>query len=163
MKNGIKNIAIASVITASLSTLPAFAKSLSDSLPSVPVLTLAAAESVMAAAQSEATHNKPSSIVILDLSGSPLLVHRMDGAFPASFKIAQGKAETALAFRSSTKTIEDSVNNGRPAVLSSGYVTMQGGVPLIVNGKVIGAIGVSGGTKDQDEAAATAGADVLTK
>lgn len=133
------------------------------SLPTAPVLTAKAAQAIMAAAQTEAAKNAPSSIVIVDVSGAPLLMVRMDGAVPASAKVAAGKAETAAAFRVSTKGLEDGVNGPRPALISSNYLTMQGGIPLLSGGHLVGAIGVSGGTKEQDELAATAGAAVLGK
>lgn len=78
--------------------------------------------------------------------------------FPASAKIARGKAETAAAFWQSTGNLENAANGGRAALLSAGYVVMQGGIPLKINGKVVGAVGVSGGNKDQDDAVAKAGA-----
>ncbi len=87
----------------------------------------------------------------------------MDGAFPASAKIAQEKAETAAAFWQSTGNLENAANGDRAALLSSGYVVMQGGIPLKSDGKVVGAIGVSGGNKDQDEAVAKAGVAAFAK
>jgi glc operon protein GlcG len=99
----------------------------------------------------------PSSVFVVDNSGAVIAAERMDGAFPASAKIALGKAETAAAFWQSTGNLENAANGDRAALLSSGYVVMQGGIPLKSDGKVVGAIGVSGGNKDQDEAVAKAG------
>jgi glc operon protein GlcG len=121
-------------------------------------LDAATARKVISAAVVEAQKGPPSSIFVVDCSGSLVAAERMDGAFPASAKIAQGKAETAAAFWQSTANLENAANGGRAALMSSGYVIMQGGIPLKVGGRVVGAIGVSGGTKDQDEAVAKAGA-----
>lgn len=131
--------------------------------PMVGPLSLSASEKIVAAAEKEAAKGSPSTIVVVDASGAPVLVRRMDGAFPASARIALGKAETAAAFWQSTTNIEAGANTGRPALLSSGYVVMQGGIPLTLNGQVVGAVGVSGGTKDQDEAVAKAGAAEVAK
>jgi len=123
----------------------------------------ATARKVISAAIVEAQKGPPSSIFVVDNSGALVAAERMDGAFPASAKIAQGKAETAAAFWQSTGNLENAANGGRAALLSSGYVVMQGGIPLKIDGKVVGAIGVSGGNKDQDEAVAKAGAAAFAK
>ncbi|TQS70891.1 heme-binding protein [Rhodobacteraceae bacterium] len=132
-----------------------------EAVETMPVLTLEASQTVMKAAEAEAAKNGASSIVIVDVSGAPLLLHRMTGAFPASAAIAQGKARTAVDFRTSTAKMEAGINGPRQALLSSGYVMMEGGVPLLLDGHVVGAVGVSGGTKEQDNAVATAGAAAL--
>ncbi|MEV4610737.1 heme-binding protein [Neorhizobium sp. LMR1-1-1.1] len=126
-------------------------------------LDAATARKVISAAEAEAKKGPPSSIFVVDNSGALVAAERMDGAFPASAKIAQGKAETAAAFWQSTGNLENAANGGRAALLSSGYIVMQGGIPLKIDGKVVGAIGVSGGNKDQDEAVAKAGAAAFAK
>ncbi len=126
-------------------------------------LDAATARKVISAAEAESQKGPPSSIFVVDDSGALVAAERMDGAFPASAKIAQGKAETAAAFWQSTGNLESAANGGRAALLSSGYVVMQGGIPLKVDGRVVGAIGVSGGNKDQDEAVAKAGAAAFAK
>ncbi|TDK31193.1 heme-binding protein [Rhizobium deserti] len=126
-------------------------------------LDAATARKVISAAEVEAQKGPPSSIFVVDNSGAVVAAERMDGAFPASARIAQGKAETAAAFWQSTGSLENMANGGRVALLSSGYVVMQGGVPLKMDGRVVGAIGVSGGNKDQDEAVAKAGAAAFAK
>lgn len=154
---------VATLVFIAATSATAFAQSSAVTLPQAPVLTLEASQVIMQAAQAEASKNGASSIAIVDVTGAPVLLSRMDGAVPASAGIALGKAETAVSFRASTKTVEDGVNGPRPALLSSGYVTMQGGLPITVAGTVVGAIGVSGGTKDQDEAVAAAGIAELAK
>jgi glc operon protein GlcG len=129
-----------------------------QSAKSTTVLDVATAQKVISAAIVEARKGPSSSVFVVDNSGAVVAAERMDGAFPASAKIAQAKAETAAAFWQSTGNLENAANGGRAALLSSGYVVMQGGIPLKLDGKVVGAIGVSGGNKDQDEAVAKAGA-----
>lgn len=126
-------------------------------------LDVATAQKIISAAAVEAKKGPPSSIFVVDTSGAVVAAERMDGAFPASAKIAQGKAETAAAFWQSTGNLEGVANGGRTALLSSGFVVMQGGIPLKLDGKVVGAIGVSGGSKDQDEAVAKAGSAAFEK
>lgn len=129
--------------------------------PTAPSLNVKTSAQIMAASEAQAAKGPPSTIVIVDNSGTPILVQRMDGAAPASYEVAVGKARAAAAFGRSTRTLEDATNQGRFALLSSGFVVMQGGVPLTIGKTVIGAIGVSGGTKDQDEDVAKAGAALL--
>ena len=128
-------------------------------------LTLATAKQIAAAAETEATNNKFAMVItILDDGGNMIYQERMDDAQLASIQISQGKAHTALAFKRPTKALEDAIGGGRNALLSlSGAVLVEGGLPLIVDGKVIGAIGVSGGTSAQDGTVAKAGADAFTK
>jgi len=98
------------------------------------------------------------------VSNSGFLVHfsKMDQTQFASVQIAIDKAKAAATFRRPTKTFEDRVNGGGPSLLSlHGVVASAGGVPIMRDGKVIGAIGCSGGTSAQDEQACKAGADTI--
>ncbi len=128
-------------------------------------LTLAAAKLIAAAAENEATNNKFAMVItILDDGGNMIYQERMDDAQLASIQISFGKAHTALAFKRPTKALEDTVAGGRNAILSlPGAILIEGGLPLAVDGKVIGAIGVSGGTSAQDGMVAKAGADAFMK
>jgi glc operon protein GlcG len=128
-------------------------------------LTLATAKQIAAAAEAEATNNKFTMVItILDDGGNLMYLERMDDAQLASVQISQGKAHTALAFKRPTKMMEDGVVAGRTATLSlPGAVMIEGGLPLMVDGKVIGAIGVSGGTSVQDGMIAKAGVDAFMK
>jgi len=128
-------------------------------------LTLAAAKQIAAAAEAEATNNKFNMVItILDDGGNLLYLERMDDAQLASVTISQGKAHTALAFKRPTKMMEDGVAAGRTATLSlPGAIMIEGGLPLTVDGKVIGSIGVSGGTSAQDGQVAKAGVDAFMK
>jgi glc operon protein GlcG len=86
----------------------------------------------------------------------------MDKAQKASIDIAIGKAKAAAMFRRPSAALEDAIAKGRNALLSvEGYALMQGGMPIVVNGEVIGAVGVSGVQSTQDEQIAKAGADTV--
>jgi glc operon protein GlcG len=128
-------------------------------------LTLATAKQIAAAAETEATNNKFAMVItILDDGGNMIYQERMDDAQLASIQISQGKAHTALAFKRPTKVLEDGIGGGRNALLSlPGAVLVEGGLPLIADGKVIGSLGVSGGTSAQDGTVAKAGVDAFTK
>ncbi|MBZ5699593.1 MAG: heme-binding protein [Acidobacteriia bacterium] len=128
-------------------------------------LTLAVAKQIAAAAENEATNNKFTMVIaILDDGGNLIYLERMDETQLASIEIAKGKAHTALAFKRPTKAMEDIVAGGRNAILAfPGIIPVEGGLPLIADGKIIGAIGVSGGTSPQDGTVAKAGADALAK
>ena len=126
-------------------------------------MTLAEARKAMAAATAEAKNNNwPVVIAVVDEGGSVLTVDRLDNAQRPSVEIAVGKARTAALFRRPSGALEDAINKGRTALLSAeGHVFMQGGVPIIVNGEVVGAVGVSGVQAFQDEQVAKAGAAVV--
>ena len=128
-------------------------------------LTLAVAKQIAAAAEIEATNNKFTMVIaIVDDGGNLIYLERMDETQLASIEIAKGKAHTALAFKRPTKALEDAVAGGRNAILSfPGSVLVEGGLPLTADGKIIGAIGVSGGTSTQDGTVAKAGADAFAK
>jgi glc operon protein GlcG len=126
---------------------------------------LAAAKKMVAAAEAEAAKNGWTMVVaVLDDGGNLVALERMDGTQLGSIEVAQDKARTALQFKRPTVVFQDRVNKGEPNMLSLGHVTaVQGGVPIIVEGKVIGAIGASGGQSPQDEQCAKAGLSVLTE
>ncbi|WP_199588683.1 GlcG/HbpS family heme-binding protein [Paraburkholderia caribensis] len=134
------------------------------SLPTEPVLTLDAVQRVVVAAEAEATKGGwPCVIAVVDASGILVMQVRMDNALlPAGVELAPGKARTAALFRRPSGAIEDAINTSRPAALSArGFVLMRGGVPIIVDGHVVGAIGVSTDTPIHDEDIAKAGAAAL--
>jgi len=124
------------------------------------ILTLEAAERVAAAAQAEAKkRNATVVIVVVDDGGYPLVLKRLNDTQVASVDVGIGKARTAAIFRRPSKDFEDQIKNGRVASLVlPGATPLQGGVPLVFDGKVIGAIGVSGNTPQEDEDIAKAGA-----
>lgn len=128
-------------------------------LPAKPVLTLAAAERIAAAAALEAQkRNATVVIAVVDDGGYPMIFKRLDDAQVASVDVAIGKARTAAIFRRPRKVFEDQVRNGRIAAIAlPGSIPLQGGLPIIFQDKVIGAIGVSGNTPQEDEEIAQAG------
>jgi glc operon protein GlcG len=128
-------------------------------------LTLQAAKQIAAAAEKEAAGNKWTMVIaILDDGEHLIYLERMDETQIGSVEVAQQKARSAVSFKRPTKAFEDAVAGGRTAILRlSGAVPVEGGVPLVADGKVIGAIGCSGGTSQQDGVVAKAGADALAK
>jgi len=104
------------------------------------------------------------SIAIVDSGANLSYVERMDDALIASVDVAHAKARSAVLFRRPTKAFEDMLAAGRTALLSlPGAMPIEGGVPLIVGGKLVGGIGVSGGTAQQDGIVANAAADSLAE
>ena len=130
-------------------------------LPTRPVLTLDAARTIIHAAETKArTEGWPCVIAVVDADGLVILMERMDdAAVPAGVELAPGKARTAALFRRPSSVLEDAINSGRrPAALSArGFVLMRGGVPINVNGRIVGAIGVSADIPEHDEMIANAG------
>jgi len=125
-------------------------------------LTLDGAKKIAAVAEAKAkSENARVVIAVVDEGGSLLLLERLDDTQVASVNVGIDKARTAAIYRRPSKVFEDQVKNGRVSALAlHGAVALQGGVPIIVEGKVIGAIGVSGETPGQDEDIAMAGAAV---
>lgn len=121
-------------------------------------ITLEAAKRMAAAGEAEARENGWNvAIAIVDASGGLILFHKLDETRPGSIAVAQAKARTAALFKRSTKAMEEAIAAGKQAFLAvEGIVPMQGGLPVIVDEKVIGAVGVSGVTSAQDEQVAQA-------
>ena len=133
-------------------------------LPSRKVLTLEAARLAMAACEAEAARGGWKVVIaVVDEGGHALMVHRLDGAQWSSIDTAVGKARAAVAWKRPTRLLEESINNGRTAFLSisQAMALLQGGVPIEIEGQVIGAIGVSGVKAADDEAVALAGVQAL--
>ncbi len=127
------------------------------------MVSLEGAKSVAAAAEGFARgRGWQVAIAVVDLAGGPIVFHRMDDVQPASTEIALGKARTSARLRRPTKALADALAQGRSGFLGvEGVVPMEGAVPLEVGGKVVGAIGVSGMTGEQDAEVARAGAAAL--
>ena len=134
--------------------------SLRAELPVKRVLTLDAAKKIAAAAEQEAIRRGSTVVIcIVDDGGHLLVLHRLDDTQVASVEVGIGKARTAAIFRWPRKDFEDQIRNGRVAALAlAGATPLQGGIPIVAGGKVIGAIGVSGNTPQEDEDIAKAGA-----
>ena len=118
---------------------------------------------ILQAARSEAQQQGWAvAIAVVDDGGHPLALERLDGCAPIGAYIATEKARSAAIGRRETKGYEDMVNGGRSAFLSAPLVTsLEGGVPVLVDGQVVGAVGVSGVKAEQDAQVAKAGAQSL--
>src|SRR6266436_8404686 len=129
-------------------------------LPVKQVLTLNVAKRIAAAAEAEATRRGSTVvIVVVDDGGHIIVLERLDDTQVASVEVGIGKARTAAIFRRPSKVFEDQVRDGRVAALAlPGATPLQGGIPIEFEGKVIGAIGVSGNTPQEDEDIAKVGA-----
>jgi len=128
-------------------------------------ITLEQAKKIAAAAQAEARKNGWCMVVaVMDPGGHLVLLERMDNAQFGSVQVAQDKARSAVAFRRPTKAFQDMVATGGDGVrmlVMSGAVPIDGGLPIIVDGAIIGGIGMSGGTSAQDGQVAQAGVAAL--
>ena len=127
-------------------------------------ITLEAAKKMAAAGEAEARKNGWNvAIAIVDASGGLILFQKLDETQPGSIAVAQGKARTAALFKRSSKLLEEAIAAGKQAFLTvEGVVPMQGGLPVVVEGKVVGAVGVSGVTSAQDEQVAQAALSALS-
>lgn len=104
-----------------------------------------------------ARRSLPLAIAVVEPSGELVAFARMDGVPYGSISLAQDKARTSARFRTTTVSREEQVNNGRYALLTADdFVAIGGGEPIIVDGRVIGAVGISGGTSAQDAVVAAA-------
>ncbi|HEY5542639.1 MAG TPA: heme-binding protein [Candidatus Binatia bacterium] len=128
-------------------------------------LTLDGAKKVIAAAVAEAkSRNAPGgAIAVVDDGGNLIALERLDNTFAAGANISIGKARTAALFKRPTKAFEDIINKGRTAMTTlPDFTPLQGGVPILIDGQIVGAVGVSGAASaQQDEDLAIAGAKAL--
>jgi glc operon protein GlcG len=151
---------VTTLLTAALAVAPLLAET--DRLTTLEkrVLTLAAARTIAAAAEADATARGVGVvIVVVDDTGNVIQLTRMDTAQVASVNVGIGKARTAAIYRRPTREFEEQIRNGRVAALALVDATpLQGGVPVVLDGRVVGAIGVSGDTPQVDEDIALAGA-----
>jgi glc operon protein GlcG len=137
---------------------------LAEQLADKKALTLQIARQVAAAAEQAATANHNHMfILIVDDGGNLMYMERMDEAQLGSFEVALGKARSAVFFKRPTKMFEDAVikNGYTPILKLPNAMPIEGGIPLTVDGHIVGAIGVSGGTPQEDGKAAQAGADAF--
>jgi glc operon protein GlcG len=133
-------------------------------LPAKKSLTLEAAKLMAAAAEAAAASNGWKVVIaVVDDGGHALLVHRLDGTQSSSVPTAMGKARSAVAYKRPTRILEEMINQGRFSFLSAGGdpVALQGGLPIEVDGQLVGGIGVSGVKASDDEIVARAGLDAL--
>lgn len=128
-------------------------------------ISLDRAQAVIAAAVAEAKkHDWKMNVAVVDAGGNLVAFARMDGAQLASVSIAEHKARAAVTFRRETKLFENGMQSGLVYQLSlDGVIGSRGGIPLVEDGKMVGAIGASGGTGSQDEVSSKAGAALINK
>ena len=124
------------------------------------VLSLSAARRIVAASEAEANvRGLGVVVVVVDDAGNIIQLSRMDTAQVASINVGIGKARTAAIYRRPSRVFEEQIKNGRIAALALADATpLQGGVPVLIDGKVVGAVGVSGDSPQADEEIAIAGA-----
>lgn len=126
-------------------------------------LTLEVVKRLAAIAEAEALKNKWTMVIaIVDDGGNLMYLEKIDNTQIGSIEVAIQKAKTAISFKRPTKSFEDKVLGGRTVILSMpNVIAIEGGLPLIIDGQYIGAIGVSGGTSDQDGVVAKAVVDAF--
>jgi uncharacterized protein GlcG (DUF336 family) len=153
----------AALSTITLAALILLAPAANAQLATKKALTLNAAKNMVAGAEAEAMKNKWNVVIaVVDDGGHLIYLQRMDGTQTGSIDVAVGKARTAMAFKRPTKVF-DELAKTRPSIVSIGEhaVLLEGGVPITVDGQVIGAMGVSGVTSQQDAQIAEAGVAAL--
>lgn len=158
-------IAIDAALTAS-NPLDVIPNEIPFDVPYGPPISLDRAQAVIHAAVTEAKkRNWKMNIAVADSGGNLVSFQRMDGAMLASIQVASHKARAAATFRRPTKVFEDGINLMHLNYLLAfdGVIASRGGIPLIDQGKIIGAVGVSGGTDSQDEVVSNAGAAVINQ
>jgi glc operon protein GlcG len=149
--------AIAFGILATALCLPAEAQTVS-----IMSLDQAGAQIVLQSARETAQQrNAPSAIAVVDRAGDLIAFLRMDGVRPDSVDLAIGKARTAARLQRPTAEVEDNINQGRTAFVTAGIMALRGGVPVRVDGQVVGAVGVAGLSKETDTEISAAAAAAL--
>jgi glc operon protein GlcG len=150
-------VAIALGILATVLCLPAEAQTVSFMS-----LDQAGAQAVLQSAKQTAQQrNAPSAIAVVDRSGDLIALLRMDGVRPDSVDLAIGKARTAARLQRPTAEIEDNINRGRTAFVTAGIMAVRGGMPVRLDGRVVGAVGVAGLSKETDTEIAAGAAAAL--
>jgi len=150
-------------VLALLAAVPARAQTTPP--PYGPPIGIEGARAVMTAAESEAAKNNWSVVIsIIDSGGNLVMLHRHNDVQLSSIEISQGKAKTALMFKRPSKVLDDAISSGGAGLrflALKDIVPLEGGLPIVADGKIVGAIGVSGVLSSQDSQVARAGADGL--
>ena len=159
-------LAGAFALSAALASIPALAQQPAAANPPYgPPITLDQAKRAMAAAELEAAKNSwQVAITILDSGGTLVMFHKLDNAQLSAVTVSEGKARTSLEFKRPSKALDDAIAAGGAGLrlLALKDITpLEGGLPIVVDGKIIGAIGVSGALSSQDAQVSKAGADAL--
>lgn len=164
MSGSVAEIAIGAPLSSN--PLDAVPDAIPFDVPYGPPISLERAQAIIQAAVTEAKNrNWKMNIAVADSGGNLVAFQRMDGAMLASIQIAEHKARAAATFRRPTKVFEDGINLMHLNYLLAfdGVIASRGGIPLIDDGEIIGAIGVSGGTDSQDEIISEAGAGLVNQ
>jgi uncharacterized protein GlcG (DUF336 family) len=160
-----KVVQLLSVVVAAVVLFAAASASAQAPPPYGAPISLEQAKKAMAGAEAEAKKNNwPVVIVVLDSGGQVVMVHRLDNAQWGSVEVAKDKAHSAVAFRRPTKVFQDLIGQGGANLRLlnlAGASMLEGGIPIVVDGKVIGAVGVSGVTSQQDAQIGQAGIDAM--
>lgn len=152
------------ILAAALLIAAAFTAASAAELTTKKALNLEVAKAVAAAAESHARANNWNVIVtILDDGGNMLYMQRMDGAQIGSIAVSLLKAQSAINFKRPSKFFADGITANPGFAMLPGSIANEGGLPIIVDGQVIGSIGISGATSAQDGMVAQAGVDALPK
>ncbi len=156
-------LAVVAAITAALLTVAPTVVQAQTQVRPVRMIALDGAQKALTAAMAEARkQNWGVSIAVVDATGELVAFARLDGAPFSSADVARAKARTAARFRRPTKSFDSTLTAGRLAILGlDGVTPVEGGVPIIINGEVVGAVGVSGVTSAQDAQVATAGVGAI--
>jgi uncharacterized protein GlcG (DUF336 family) len=153
----LKSLAVAAAIALWM-TVPGAAQP----APYGPPITLEKAKAAMAAAEAEARKNNWNMVIaIVDSTGHLIMLQRFDGASYGSIRVAIGKAKTAVDFRQPTKNFNDRLPTTPHLLTLGGATLIEGGIPIVVDGKIVGAIGVSGAAANQDAQVAQAGVNAV--
>jgi glc operon protein GlcG len=166
---GLVTLGLSTPLIVSAQTTPAAAPTAPAAAPILPgygvSINLEQAKKMMAAAEAHAkANNWIVGIAIVDTAAQMVVFHKMDGLQHASVTIATGKATTSVNFRRPTKALEDAIAGGGAGLRTlaiPGVMPLEGGIPIVVDGKIIGGIGVSGVTSAQDAQVARAAIDAL--
>lgn len=157
-------LALALAVAAAV-TLPLPVSAQQPPAPYGPPISLEQAKRAMAAAEAEATRNGwPVAIAIVDSAGSIVMLQKLDNTQLASVDIAKGKAVSAVTFRRPTKVLEDAVAGGGAGLRLlrvEGVTPLEGGIPIVLDGRIIGGIGTSGVLSSQDAQVSQAGLNAL--
>lgn len=116
-------------------------------------LSLEAANKIMTACLQFAREQKApgGAVAVVDAGGHLICLARLDHTFPAASEVAIHKANTAACFRAPSAKLENAINGGRQALITVGHTFLQGGIPIVINGQVVGAVGVSGSASAQQD------------
>lgn len=154
---------VGACVLALLAALPAGAQTMPP--PYGPPISIENAGKIMAAAEAEAANNNwPVVIAIIDSGGHIVMLHRRDDAQLSSIELSQGKARTALMFKRPTRVLDEAISSGGAGLrflALKDILPLEGGLPILADGKIVGAIGVSGVLSSQDAQVARAGIAAL--